>query len=139
MPARKGYETLTKMGIRTVINLRTTESERKMVEGAGMRSVEIPLNMFDNGDREKVDRIVALMADPANQPVFVHCKLGKDRTGIVVAAFRMKVEGWPLAQAEAEMDSFGFNDAWIHLRRFLHRYAAGLDPRKQRTVLPEER
>ena len=126
-PARKGYETLKKMGIRTVINLRTSMSEKKHVEAAGMRSIEIPLGTFNNGEREKVDRVVALLADPANRPVFVHCRQGRDRTGIVVAAYRMKIQGWPLAAAEAEMDSFHFNDVWVNLRRFLHRYAAGLD------------
>lgn len=125
-PAKSGYETLKKMGVRTVINLRTSLSERNQVESAGMRSIEIPLSTFNNGDKEKVDRIVALMSDPANRPLFVHCRQGRDRTGIVVAAYRMKVQGWPLAAAEAEMDSFGFNVIWFNLRRFLHRYAAEL-------------
>jgi protein tyrosine/serine phosphatase len=123
-PANNGYDTLKKMGIRTVVNLRTSMSEKKQVEAAGMRSIEIPLSTFNNGDREKVDRVVALLADPANRPVFVHCRQGRDRTGIVVAAYRMKIQGWPLAAAEAEMDSFGFNDVWVNLRHFLHRYAA---------------
>jgi protein tyrosine/serine phosphatase len=123
-PAKSGYDTLKKMGIRTVINLRTSMSEKKQVEAAGMRSIEIPLGTFNNGEREKVDRVMALLADPANRPVFVHCRQGRDRTGIVVAAYRMKIQGWPLAAAEAEMDSFEFNDVWVNLRRFLHRYAA---------------
>jgi protein tyrosine/serine phosphatase len=123
-PAKSGYDTLKKMGIRTVINLRTSLSEKVNVEAAGMRSIEIPLSTFNNGDREKVDRVVALLADPAIRPVFVHCRQGRDRTGIVVAAYRMKVQGWHLAAAEAEMDSFGFNDVWVNLRHFLYRYAA---------------
>jgi len=125
-PAPEGYATLKKMGIKTVINLRTTLNEKRAVEAAGMKSVEIPMGMFNNGDLHKVDKIVAIMADPPNRPVFVHCKLGKDRTGIVVAVYRMKMEGWPPDLAEAEMESFGFNGIWINLRHFLHRYAAGL-------------
>lgn len=126
-PSIEGYATLKEMGIRTVINLRTSESERAKVEAAGMRSVEIPLSMTGKGESGKIDKIVAIMSDPANQPVFIHCRLGEDRTGIVVAAFRMKVQGWTLSLAEAEMDSFGFNKIWINLRKFLHNYAAGLD------------
>jgi len=129
-PAPGGYATLKKMGIRTVINLRTTESEKKKVEAVGMRSVEIPVGMFNNGDRKKLDKVIAIMADPANRPVFVHCRQGQDRTGIVVAAYRMKIDGWPLSLAEAEMESFGFNDVWVNFRRFLHRYAAELDRAK---------
>jgi tyrosine-protein phosphatase SIW14 len=130
-PAQEGYTTLKEMGIRTVINLRTSESERNKVETAGMRSVEIPLSMLSNGDKDKVDKVVAVMVDPSNRPVFVHCRLGEDRTGIVVAAYRMKIQGWPLSLAEAEMDSFGFNKVWINLRKFLHRYATALVRAKQ--------
>jgi len=125
-PAPEGYTTLKKMGIRTVLNLRTSGSEKKQVEAAGMRSVEISIKMSVDVTREKIDRIVAIMADPANQPVFVHCKLGKDRTGIVVAAYRMKVEGWPLNLAESEMESFGFNGIWINLKSFIRSYSVGL-------------
>lgn len=128
-PGPEGYETLRKMGIRTVIDLRTTENEQRQVEDAGMRAIALPIGMSRDGLREKVDRAVALMADPANQPVFVHCRHGQDRTGIVVAAYRMKEEGWSLADAEAEMQSFGFNDVWINFRKFIKSYGAQLPKR----------
>lgn len=130
-PLNAGYATLRKMGIRTVINLRTTENEKKIVERAGMRSIEVPLAMFNNGEMDKVNMVVALMADPANRPLFVHCRQGQDRTGIVVAAYRMKIEGCSLAMAEAEMESFGFNNIWVNFRRFLHRYSDQLEQRKK--------
>ncbi|ABB30334.1 protein tyrosine/serine phosphatase [Geobacter metallireducens RCH3] len=128
-PGPEGYETLRKMGIRTVIDLRTTESEQREVEAAGMKAIAIPIAMSRDGLREKVDRVVVLMADPANQPVFVHCRHGQDRTGIVVAAYRMKVEGWSLADAEAEMQSFGFNDVWINFKKFIKSYGEQLPKR----------
>lgn len=121
-PEAEGYATLKKMGIRTVINLRTSMSERAEVEGAGMRSIEVPIAMSRDGLKEKVDRVVALMADPANQPVFLHCRHGQDRTGIVVAAYRIKMDGWALAEAEAEMQDFGFNDVWVNFKKFIRAY-----------------
>ena len=63
------------------------------------------------------------MSDPLNQPVYVHCALGQDRTGVVVAAYRMDVDGWSFEDAEKEMQSFGFNDTWIHLKKSLKNYA----------------
>jgi protein tyrosine/serine phosphatase len=125
-PGRGGYATLKAMGIRTVIDLRTTENERKEVEGAGMRAIALPIEMSRDGLKAKVDRVVSLMADPANQPVFVHCRHGQDRTGIVVAAYRMKEQGWILADAEAEMQSFGFNDVWVNFKKFIRRYGREL-------------
>ncbi len=125
-PEAEGYATLKKMGIKTVINLRTSASEKKAVEAAGMRSIEVPMEMSTDQLKAKVDQVVALMADPANQPVFVHCRHGQDRTGIVIAAYRMKVERWRLADAAAEMQAFGFNDVWVNFKKFIRRYGEQL-------------
>lgn len=121
-PQPDGYATLKKLGIRTVIDLRTSESEKAQVEAAGMQAIAVPIEMTRDGLREKVDRVVALMADPANQPVYVHCRHGQDRTGIVVAAYRLTVDGWGLKDAEAEMQSFGFNDVWVNFKKFIRAY-----------------
>jgi protein tyrosine phosphatase (PTP) superfamily phosphohydrolase (DUF442 family) len=123
---KDGYATLKKMGVRTVIDMRTTANEHKEVEAAGMRAIAAPLEMTREGLKEKVERVVALMADPANQPVYVHCRHGQDRTGIVVAAYRMKQQGWSLADAEAEMEAFGFNHIWVNFKQFIRQYGTEL-------------
>lgn len=125
-PGREGYATLKAMGVKTVIDMRTSESEQKLVEAAGMRAIAVPIEMSRKGLRQKVDQVVALMSDPANQPVYVHCRHGQDRTGIVVAAYRMKQQGWSLADAESEMQAFGFNDVWVNFKKFIRQYGAQL-------------
>ena len=125
-PGKDGYATLKSMGVKTVIDMRTSESEKAYVEAAGMKAIAIPIEMTRDGLKEKVDRVVALMADPANQPVYVHCRHGQDRTGIVVAAYRMKQQGWSLADAETEMQAFGFNDVWVNFKKFIRGYGAQL-------------
>lgn len=117
-----GYATLRGMGIRTVINLRARQGEKAAVESAGMRSIEVPIRITKKVDARRVRRVIALMTDRANQPVFVHCAQGKDRTGIVVAVYRMEVDGWTNAEAEAEMQVFGFSDIWVHLKAFVRQY-----------------
>lgn len=121
-PKPEGYATLKAMGVRTVINLRTNHGEKAAVEGAGMRSVEIPMNTMKNVDPAAVRKAILVMTDPANQPVFVHCAHGKDRTGVVSAVYRMEIEGWTAAEAEAEMEAFGFHEVWFQLERFVRRY-----------------
>lgn len=123
---RDGYATLKQLGVKTVIDMRTTENEKAAVEAAGMKAIAVPIEMTRNGLKEKVDRVVALMADPANQPVYVHCRHGQDRTGIVVAAYRLKQQGWSLADAEAEMQAFGFNNVWVNFKKFIRQYGADL-------------
>jgi protein tyrosine/serine phosphatase len=123
---KDGYATLKALGVKTVIDLRTTENERKQVEAAGMTAIAIPIEMSRDGLKAKVDRVVALMADTANQPVYVHCRHGQDRTGIVIAAYRMKKQGWSQAAAETEMQAFGFNDVWVNFKKFIRHYDADL-------------
>ncbi|MGZ8450201.1 MAG: fused DSP-PTPase phosphatase/NAD kinase-like protein, partial [Candidatus Deferrimicrobiaceae bacterium] len=121
-PEREGFATLKAMGIRTVINLRTRHGEREAVEAAGMRYVEIPMSFWKDVDPAAVRMAVTVMTDPANQPVFVHCSRGVDRTGVVVAVYRMEVDGWSEAEAEAEMEAFGFHEVWFQLRKFVRQY-----------------
>jgi len=121
----EGYATLKAMGIRTVINLRTRHGEREAVESAGMRYVEIPMSFINTVDPAVVRKALSVMIDPANQPVFLHCSLGMDRAGVVVAVYRMDVDGWSEAEAEAEMDAFGFHEIWFKLKEFVRGYKGG--------------
>ncbi len=45
-------------------------------------------------------------ATPAD-PIYVHCEHGKDRTGLVIALYRMRADGWSQEQAAAEMKEMG--------------------------------
>jgi len=87
-PEREGFATLKAMGTRTVINLRTRHGEREAVEAAGMRYVEIPMSFMKNVDPAAVRKALSAMTFPANQPVYVHCSRGVDRTGVVAAIYK---------------------------------------------------
>ena len=52
--------------------------------------------------------------------------LGATGTGIVVAAYRMKQQGWSLTDAETEMQAFGFNDVWVNFKKFIRGYGKEL-------------
>jgi len=135
-PEPEGYATLKAMGVRTVINLRTRHGERKAVEAAGMRYVEIPMSFWKNVDPAVVRKALSAMTDPASQPVFVHCSVGVDRTGVVVAVYRMEVDGWSEAEAEAEMEAFGFHEIWSQLKEFVRGYPE--DPEEVREEVRDE-
>ena len=121
-PEREGFATLKAMGIRTVINLRTRHGEREAVEAAGMRYVEIPMSFWTDVDPAAVRMALSVMTDPVNQPLFIHCSRGVDRTGVVAAVYRMEVDGWSEAEAEAEMEAFGFHEIWFQLKKFVRQY-----------------
>jgi protein tyrosine/serine phosphatase len=114
-PSRVGYEALAKMGVNIVVDARLSgkDNERNAVEKAGMQYVSIPWHCLFPKDEVFV-RFLALLRDNPGKKVFVHCRYGDDRTGMMIAAYRMSVQGWTAAEALREMDEFGFHHVICH-------------------------
>jgi protein tyrosine/serine phosphatase len=119
-PMREDFQTLQKLGIKTVINLRESDTDSFKLRGLGMRYVNIPASAWVMGDAEVV-AVLKILEDPANYPVFIHCHYGADRTGCVVAAYRMLHEGWPAERAIQEMYSYGHSAIYLQMRNYLRR------------------
>jgi tyrosine-protein phosphatase SIW14 len=113
------------MGVRTVVNLRARHGGREAVEAEGMRYVEIPMSFLKKVDPAAVRKALSVMTDRANQPVFVHCSVGTDRTGVVVAVYRMEVDGWSEAEAMEEMEALGFHEVWFRLKKTVKEWRSG--------------
>lgn len=99
-------------GIRTVINLRDPETdeawalfEKKFCAENGIRLVNLPVGP-DRLTAEELRTVVETVSDPASQPVLVHCELGKSRTGVVIAAYRIVAQGWSDEAAIAESQRY---------------------------------
>jgi protein tyrosine phosphatase (PTP) superfamily phosphohydrolase (DUF442 family) len=109
-PSREGYEALAKMGVDIVVDGRLSgrDNERQAVEKAGMQYVAIPWHCLFPRD-QTFARFLAVLRDNPEKKVFVHCRYGDDRTGMMIAAYRMSVEGWTAEEARKEMEQFGFN------------------------------
>ena len=109
---------LATLGVRTIVSLRDdeedTERERGWAQARGIRFENVPMSGFRKPDPAEVLRALELIGETGNQPVFVHCKRGRDRTGVVVAAWRMMREGWSLEQAYEEAKRFRL--AWWQVR-----------------------
>lgn len=105
--------------VRTVLDLR--EDTRGNVEGLWsadlrMQYIRKPLSDRKAPDPRVVEECVALLKrarggdDP---PLYVHCQGGRDRTGLVVACFRIQ-SAWSFEQVWKEMRSYGYDDGWGH-------------------------
>lgn len=111
-PTEAGFKNLRKLGVDIVVDLRgSREYERKLVTGLGMRYVAIPWHCYSPRD-EHFARFLALLRENPDKKVFVHCRLGDDRTGMEIAAYRMAEEGWTADEAGNEMEAYGAN--WFH-------------------------
>jgi len=120
-----GFEFLKWKDIRTVINLRQELDERAQVEKLGFKFVHIPLNGWDPVSDQALKRFFTVVNTPAYQPVFVHCKHGSVRTGVMIGFYRIAIQGWTADRAYREARALGLS--WWHrgLRRQLYDFAAG--------------
>ena len=115
-PTAAGMRTLQEMGIKTVINLRGFHSDRKEAAGTGLTLAAISFKTWHPDDKDVV-RFLKLVTDRQREPIFVHCQHGADRTGLMIAIYRVAVEGWTKRDAIEEMTTgdFGFHPAWKNL------------------------
>jgi tyrosine-protein phosphatase SIW14 len=111
LPSPRGLETLQEMGINVVVDLRASMNrvEKASVERLGMSYVSIPSYCEFPKDRPLAEFLRVVQENPGKK-VFVHCRLGEDRTGMAVAAYRMADEGWSADEAMREMRKFGFSE-----------------------------
>ena len=56
-----------------------------------------------------VERVLTIIDAPENQPVFVHCRRGADRTGTIIACYRITHDGWNADQAKKEARRYGLS------------------------------
>jgi tyrosine-protein phosphatase SIW14 len=125
--------------IRTVISFRDVEEgkasvppeqwEEAFCANLGIRYVRMPLVVWTYKDGaipgdENVHRFLAIMADPKNHPVLIHCYRGVHRTGIYAAIYRMEAQGWSNADAIEELKALGYDniDKEDDVRGYLERY-----------------
>lgn len=119
-PSPEGFERLRSIGIKTIIDLRGA-SHRDIFDESGFKYVHIPTNVMQIEDAKVIEFLQAVR-DPANQPVFVHCERGADRTGCYVAAYRMLEQGWSEPDAEAELPNFHYSPFFQNILAYLRRF-----------------
>jgi protein tyrosine/serine phosphatase len=83
-----------------------SEAEEKMVATAGMKYVNIPMSGRTPPTDAQITRVLGIL-EANDGAVFVHCKRGADRTGVVIASYRIDRDGWDNAQALSEAKARG--------------------------------
>lgn len=125
-PNEGGIERLKALGIRTIINLRGedegTRDEAEQARRAGLRYFNVPLPDLSRPKDEQVERVLNLVNDRANWPVFVHCNHGKDRTGLIIACYRISQDGWTSEKAKAEAKRYGMSWVQVGMKDYISDY-----------------
>ena len=122
-PTAEGMRELEKRGIRTVVSFRAFSDDRDELAGTTLQSRRIPIYTWDPGPKDDDKFFQALEESP--KPVLIHCLHGSDRTGAMVALYRIREQGWSVEEAVAEMQSggTGFHRIWHHLPEWVAREA----------------
>ncbi len=124
-PTAEGMKELKKMGIKTIINLRSFHSDRDKIGDNAFNYVHIYMKAWHPEDEETV-RFLKEVTNRSNLPAFLHCMHGADRTGAMVAVYRMAVMGWSREKAIRELKEggFGYHRMW---ERYLIPYLEKID------------
>jgi protein tyrosine phosphatase (PTP) superfamily phosphohydrolase (DUF442 family) len=141
-PTADGFDKLAKMGVEIVVDLRgDRKDERDMVTKLGMRYVPIPWFCMRPKDAD-IARFLGLLRESRDKKVFVHCNTGIDRTGMMIASYRITEQGWTAEEAMTEMKEFGFSlfheticpGLYSYEQRFPHELASDPSFENLRTI-----
>jgi hypothetical protein len=127
-PTELGFKVMVdRFGVKTIACLRRENSpirrnlldldepsgdeEDAAVAQLGLRHLHWPMGgeaFWPWFNPEQFEQFFALMDDPANLPVAVHCIGGRHRTGTFVALYRLEYQRWKVEDALREMYRFEF-------------------------------
>jgi len=125
-PTAEGFKYLGQLGVKIVIDLRKRDEksaqEEQLVTAAGMRYVSVPMTGLTPPTPAETSQILAMLEDAAAGPVFVHCKRGADRTGAVIAAYRIDHEKWDNSRALQEAMADGMSRMQFKRQDFIRTF-----------------
>lgn len=115
--------------INAIVSLRFFDQDEdqeelaEVVEDANVTLYNQPLKSWHVTPKEIaqiLQQIKALQAQ--NQRVLVHCYHGADRTGLIIAMYRIIDQGWSIGAAKQEMTAggYGYHPIWVNLEKMLN-------------------
>jgi tyrosine-protein phosphatase SIW14 len=126
-PSSEGLKSLHAMGVGIVVDFREKPveeaAEKRQVESLGMKSIDIPWSANHGPSSAQIVEFLDLVRANPDTKIYVHCRRGADRTGVMIASYRIAVEHMSVADALSEMHRYHYD--WL-FRSQLKRYIESL-------------
>jgi protein tyrosine/serine phosphatase len=126
-PSDDGFKSLAERGVKTIIDLRWIDEhpisrEREIVEANGMRFLSVPMKGLSAPTLEQVSKVLSVLEDGDSWPVFVHCRRGADRTGTILACYRITHDHWDNQKALDEAKKYGISFFEQAMRHYIESF-----------------
>lgn len=114
---------LKELGVVTVVNLRESDSDAKILQDSGITTVHVPMHTWNIENGEVIAALRAIRKAEGSGTVLLHCQHGSDRTGLITAMYRILYQGWSRNQAIDELrhGGYGFHTEWENIPHYIHR------------------
>ncbi len=134
-PKKEGLKKLASLGVKSILNLRgedeNTIAEQQEAKELGLNYYALPMGGLSRPSDEQIVKALSIINNPENGVVFVHCKHGADRTGVVIACYRMTQESQTVEQVKAEAEKHGMSWVQFGMKRYISDYYNKLSRQKQ--------
>ena len=132
-PHASGVKNLKKLGVAIIIDLRMPKEispeEETEARADGVTYTNIPLAGLGRPTDEQVARVLAVI-DTSSSPVFVHCEYGCDRTGTIIACYRIRHDQWTGEAALKEAELYGLSRFERGMRAYIADCAKSANAKK---------
>ncbi len=124
-PDATGIQNLKRLGIKSIISLRTGgdswKVEASQAEAHGIIHTNIPLSGVKRPKDKEVRHVLELI-ETLPGPVFVHCQHGCDRTGTIIACYRIQHDRWSNEEALREAQRYGLSKLERGMKKYIKNF-----------------
>jgi len=120
------YQFLQSRHVKYIVNLQflpfLDRSEQQKAKRYGMVFIPARINASPvSPSQNHIETTLAILRDKRHHPVYFHCALGRDRTNLIAALYKMYFLGMSQQHALRYMDESGYKDGWVRsgLKRYL--------------------
>ncbi|HNV95199.1 MAG TPA: dual specificity protein phosphatase family protein [Bacteroidales bacterium] len=111
--------TLKQLGIKSMLNLRNKHHDSVFIGKSPLELYTVHMKAQHIKDKDVINALKIM--EKAPKPILIHCKHGSDRTGLIVAMYRIAYQNWTKDQALDELKNggYGFHKIFMNIPAYI--------------------